>query len=80
MQDRKIVRVPIATELIGEFPKLSEYLFKCHNPIPVDAKLVSFFADPERCLIYLVYEHESFEPIALGRLIPEWKLEFTKKN
>jgi hypothetical protein len=41
------------------------------NRLPKDARLVNAYFDADRNMFYLVVEHESFEPVGEGQVIPE---------
>lgn len=68
MTDRRLKRLQITPEFLMRIT--SGTFTVTANGVPDGAKLVNTFVDEDTQLINLVIEHESYEPVPVGELIP----------
>lgn len=76
---RRLIGIPISIEL---FEKLlwegQEIKVRCTKGLPEGAKMTNSYYDGQRQTAVLIYEHESFEPVLGGAMIPLVIAEFTR--
>lgn len=66
--------VRIHPDFIAEFVREGYTLngkITCYKGVPKDAQLVNIFFDAWKHLFVLTFEHESFDKVADGELLPE---------
>lgn len=74
---RRIVRAAVSAELMAEFmregwtiPSKGTAAVTCEKGIPPDAKYAGMIAWPENHSAWLIFEHESFDVVPEGSVIP----------
>ncbi len=80
-QTRRVVRVILAREVMscGLFHTTpeGEYL-RCTEGLPPGTRWVAAGLDPMTGDVVMFFEHESFEPVPLGMVPPEFHPVFTR--
>ena len=51
---------------------------ECTKGIPADVVFIGSSYDNQRMIVSLVFSHPTFESVGLGKLIPDFDIEFTK--
>jgi hypothetical protein len=80
---KRIVRVPISFALLIELMTKgfkNSGSIECTEGLPDGAVYVRSYTDEEKKTGYLVFEHESFEPVEEGAWIPELRVTLTKHS
>lgn len=72
---RRLKMMAVHASLIDEFLRDGyevggDYKITVQSPIPSDAKLVRVWYDISIDTVYFVYEHESFDLVELGSMVP----------
>lgn len=70
---RHLKRYGLATDCVGHwlFKRGRCAYEKDNSDLPNDAKLVNTYLAPDKNCIYFVFEHESFDEVLEGNIIPE---------
>lgn len=83
--DRRLIAVPVSVDFLTEMVTLGwqtrvDCITTCIRGLPIGATFVSSFFDNARFIAYLVFQHESFDEVPPGTMIPElWPLFETKQ-
>lgn len=65
------IHVPFIDQLLRDGHKFNwGSLVTVESEIPKDAQLVRIFSDETSDTVYFVYEHETFDRVQLGEIIP----------
>lgn len=75
-QERRYKKVEVSPELLTNFFQESDRYFTVADGIPEDASFVRVLEDHETGNLWIVFEHESFEPIGEGAEIPKMLVAF----
>ena len=67
----RIVNVIINLETLARFVRNDKYVYRVSEGVPADAKPVGVSYSPETRNFHITFEHESFNEVPQGTVIPE---------
>jgi len=67
---RRLYGFIVSGDVLGEFCRNGNHAFKVTGPVPESASFWSSHFDPSRNAFVVVFEDESFPPVAEGAVIP----------